>query len=451
MEKSLERSILVAFPYTVTKPHATRGFSRSGLARAPPKLHHAADNKNVTPAMHASFRFLATLFAGAFLVGCEGQTLQESVSATISSLKVDRTGIDDQGNPRSETLPTTPKKPEVEPPSPDRVRFNAYTITVAFARRLKEAAITNDAYLGRSCAKPYQTKPLSILHQPEPPLSMPKGADYPDVGIWRVRYALERCGEKITYNAVFGARAGETPNMRISTPGTTMAGSELAREIRSEIGDTALERASMEKCSDQRIVDTVSRSMLRDAESDGSIWSELTNEVWTMDVCGRLVDIPLQHGFRDGVGYPQYIIDGSDDEKWRPSGRSVPKDVDLNRLQTALLEVASGKSGASLGYLWAEARREVPFAQTVIAGLLRDGIGMPRDIDRAAFWALRASYGGYPGAMEMVGDLYESGGWIVRDRRLAAAWYRRAIERGSTTAKAKLESMRKSSKPNAKQ
>jgi hypothetical protein len=364
----------------------------------------------------------------------------------MSLLKVKRTVIDDQGKHRSETKSIAPKKPELRPLSRHQIRFNVYASSEKFTRRLKEAAITNDAYLGRDCPKHYKTKPLSIIHQPKPSLSMPKGTEHPTAGIWRLRYSLERCGEKFTYNAMFGARIGEAPNMRISTPGTTTTSSEVAGEIRSDIKETALERAGMKKCSNQRVVDTVSQPMLRDTKSDGSIWSELTNEVWTMDVCGRLVDLPLHHGFRDGVGYTQYIIDDADEGKWRPSGRSVPKDADLTKLQTALLEVASGKSGVSLDYLWAEARREVPFAQTIIAGLLQDGTGMPRNMDRAAFWALSASYGGYPGAMEMVGDLYESGSWIVQDRRLAAAWYRRAVKRGSKTAKAKLVAMTQKAK-----
>ena len=398
--------------------------------------------------MHASSWFRATILATTLLAGCEGQTLQESVSSTIASLKIDTTGIDEQGQPRSEVSATPSEKPKPKPPSPDQARFNGYVNTKGFTRRLTEAAITNDAYLGRDCPMPYQTRPLDILHQPEPKLSMPTGTEHPVAGIWRARYRVKRCGAKLVYNAVFGARPGDAPNMRISTPGSTTAGSELAREMRSDIGDTAVERADMETCTDRRIVDTVAEPVRKDAESDGSIWSRLTREVWTMDVCGRLVDIPLHHGFRDGVGYAQYIIEDADETKWRPSGRSVPKDIDLVRLQAALLQVASGKAGASLDYLWAEARREVPFAQTVIAGLLRDGTAaIPRDMDRAAFWALRASYGGYPGAMEMVGDLYESGAWIVRDRRLAAAWYRRAAERGSDAAKAKLAAMKKKAKP----
>ena len=234
--------------------------------------------------------------------------------------------------------------------------------------------------------------------------------------------------------------------MRISVPGNTAAGSALAREIRAEIKDTALERADMKLCTDQRIVDTKAIPPLKETESDGSVWTKLIHEVWTIDVCGRLVDIALHHGFRDGVGYRQYVLEAIDAPLWRPSGRSVPKSIDLPGLQTALQQVVTGNASASLDYLWAEARREVPFAQTVIAGLLRNGAGAERNIDRAAFWALRAAYGGYPGAMELVGDIYESGSWIVRDQRLAAAWYRRAAKRGSDTAQGKLAALQSKTK-----
>jgi len=390
--------------------------------------------------MHHGTRVGATLLAIFLLAGCEGQTIQETVGETISALKIDNTAIDEQGRPRA--APPEPKAPpKVEPPSPTKIRFDAYIASDGFARRLVEAAITNDAYLGRDCPKPYTAKPLAVLKQPEPEFAMPEGAAHPTEGIWRVRYQVRRCDAALTYNAIFGARRDAPPNMRISTPGTTSAGSELAREMRSDIQETALEYAGMERCSDQRSIDTTAEPMRREVESDGSIWSEFTQEIWTMDVCGRLVEIALHHGFRDGVGYPQYIIEDTDEPTWRPSGRSVPKDIDLPRLQSALVQVASGKTGASLDYLWAEARREVPFAQTVIAGLLHAGTAMPRDMDRAAFWALRASYGGYPGAMEMVGDLYATGEWIVTDPRLAAAWYRRAIERGSTSAREKLKAL----------
>lgn len=412
-----------------------------------PEFIEPQSNPNVATPMTKTFPPRATLrfwvLALALVAGCEGQTLQESVSSTLSALKVDNTAIDDQGKPPLVAREEPAEKPKPKPPTPDQVRFSAYTKTETFSNRLKEAAITNDAYLGRDCATGYTTALLTVLHQPEPPLSMPKEAKHPVAGIWRARYRVKRCGKALVYNAVFGAQPSGAPNMRISTPGTSTAGSELAREMREDMEDTALDLAGMGKCSDKRFVDTRAEPERPDVESNGSTWSAFTREVWTIDVCGRLVDIPLHHGFRDGVGYPQYVFEDVDAPKWRPSGRSVPKDVDLPRLQSALLQVASGKPGASLDYLWAEARREVPFAQTVIAGLLRDGTGLKRDIDRAAFWALRASYGGYPGAMEMVGDLYETGSWIVRDRRLAAAWYRRAAERGSASAKAKLAAMAK--------
>jgi hypothetical protein len=47
--------------------------------------------------------------------------------------------------------------------------------------------------------------------------------------------------------------------------------------------------------------------------------------------------------------------------------------------------VNTGNALASLDYLWDEACCEVPFGQTVIARLLRDGAGIEPNIDWAAF------------------------------------------------------------------
>ena len=103
--------------------------------------------------MHASSRSLVILLASALLTGCEGQTLQESVSTNKSLLKVKRTVIDDQGKHRSEAKSIAPKKPELRPLSRHQIRFNVYASSEKFTRRLKEASITNDAYLGRNCPK----------------------------------------------------------------------------------------------------------------------------------------------------------------------------------------------------------------------------------------------------------------------------------------------------------
>ena len=74
--------------------------------------------------------------------------------------------------------------------------------------------------------------------------------------------------------------------------------------------------------------------------------------------------------------------------------------------------------------------------------------GMKRDMDRAAYWAFRAAYGGYPGAMEFIGDIYAEGHWVVTDRRLAAAWYRRAARRGHESAANKLKELQARARQN---
>lgn len=421
------------------------------VAISGPKRHHAdtINPKRHWWPMHRFSMFTVFLSTTLLLTACENQSLQNAVTLTIASIEIDHTAVDDQEAPSTGEKPADEETDiDADQPapvvklSPIERRFNAYTVSRAFIRRLREAAIVNDAYLGRACPEQYRPSLLSVLHQPTPALAMPEGAEHPTTGIWRARYTIERCGEAPVYNAVFGGRPNQPPNMRISNPGTTAAGSELAREMREDIADAALELADLETCSDQRIVDTRADEAELNVQADGSEWARLTRETWSIDVCGRQVDVALAHGLRDGVHRPQYVIEHGDGPVWKPSGRSVAKDIDPIRLQSALHAVISGDIGASLDYLWGEARREVPFAQTVIAGLFRDGVGVERNMDRAAFWALRAAYDGYAPAMEMIGEIYQAGSWVVRDQRLAAAWYRRAVKAGSTTAKARLASLK---------
>jgi hypothetical protein len=162
--------------------------------------------------MHHATRRAAALLIALLSAGCGEQTFEERVSETIAALKIDNTGIDEQGRPRVAVEPAPPEPVKVEPPSPAQLRFSEYIAGAGHARRLVEAAITNDAYLGRDCPSPYAAKALDVLHQPDPPLAMPETAEHPMQGIWRQRYEVERCGEKLIYNAIFGARPDAAPN-----------------------------------------------------------------------------------------------------------------------------------------------------------------------------------------------------------------------------------------------
>ena len=79
---------------------------------------------------------------------------------------------------------------------------------------------------------------------------------HPQNGIWRVRYKIKRCGQKNTYNVIFGGNESGPPFMRISTPGMTKANSELAKQMRPYIHLAAMQRADLKECANQRFVDT---------------------------------------------------------------------------------------------------------------------------------------------------------------------------------------------------
>ena len=332
-------------------------------------------------------------------------------------------------------------RPTPDPKSSLDKRFKIYLESSGFLRRLQEAAITNDAYLTRECTSSYNVTLSEAKRQTKPTFKMAEDTPHPSAGVWHVSYTSRRCGETALYRAIFGGRTDAPPNMRISTPGNSTAPRGIARQIRAKIKNVAMAAAGLQHCKDRRIVDTRSEPQEKDVRNNEIEWRQRTAETWKLDICGRLVEIAVHHGLRVGMQKPHFTIIEAPEVQWTPSGRITPKEIDLPRLEAALTKVAAGDSRASLDYLWSEARREVPFAQTVIAGLLRDGKIGEVDMDRAAYWALRAAYGGYPAAMEMVGDIYASGSWVVVDRRLAAAWYRRAVERGATSAKEKLDAL----------
>ena len=95
-------------------------------------------------------------------------------------------------------------------------------------------------------------------------------------------------------------------------------------------------------------------------------------------------------------------------------------------MQKLLLKIAKGNQTALMEYLWTAANREVPYAQTVLAFLFQNGIEVDPNMDRAAFWALRAAYNGYPPAMRLIASIYQKGTWKTQDKKLAAAWNKRA-------------------------
>ena len=306
-------------------------------------------------------------------------------------------------------------------------KLNTYVKSKLFNDRLREAAIINDAYLGFSCPSNYTISLLTIVKQKNPALIINEAVHtHPLSGIWRARYEVIRCGKKNIFNAIFGGNKTTSPYMRISVPGSTKANSELARAIRPYVTKTAMQLADFKKCQNQRLINTEVQLEQNDIEWAKMKWKRLTNEIWTIDLCGRLVKIKLGHGSNATNPNKLFLVKKYDKPNWVPSGRILVGSNDSLAIQNTFYEIASGNTTALMEYLWAAANEEIPHAQTVLSLLFKNGIIVDKDMDRAAFWAFRAAYNNYAPAMKLIATIYNKGLWISKDQRLASAWLKRA-------------------------
>ena len=155
-------------------------------------------------------------------------------------------------------------------------------------------------------------------------------------------------------------------------------------------------------------------------------WKQLVIEIWKIDVCGRLVTLQIGHGSNISNPNRNFAIKKYKKPDWVLSGRLVPTSVDPEVIQKLLLQIVKGNQTAVMEYLWTAANKEVSHAQTVLAFLFKNGIEVEENMDRAAFWALRAAYNGYPPAMRLIVSIYEKGIWKTKDKKLAAAWRKKA-------------------------
>jgi TPR repeat protein len=77
-------------------------------------------------------------------------------------------------------------------------------------------------------------------------------------------------------------------------------------------------------------------------------------------------------------------------------------------------------------------------AMNNLGNLYRRGVGVPKDISEALKWYRRAAAKDYPNALFELGKLYSSGIGVKADPQKAADLLVRAVQLGSTSAKAKL-------------
>ena len=163
--------------------------------------------------------------------------------------------------------------------------------------------------LQQDCKGPYNIQPLSLF--------LLKGIEFPDskphpvTGSWQHRFIFERCGKRMTYNAIFVARNGDKPEARPHTPGTTNASMQQINEALKIAAPTALARLAKRSkdCKEAELIDTKLTHAPREAkEADKPTghWEE----TWTFRGCNHDIELPIVFT-PDGKGGMQYAIKGA--------------------------------------------------------------------------------------------------------------------------------------------
>lgn len=159
-----------------------------------------------------------------------------------------------------------------------------YATQHPFLLRLARAGFDDDKKLGlqTSCKSGYSVAPSSI--QVLLPAEFTAGKADPVKGAWLVRYRLTRCGESKVYNAVFVAQDGDVPAIVPFYPGSTMANYKLVKDAMVPARIQAASAGTGQNCTTPKVFD-----MQVTKAPANRTWEE----VWTFNVCGDLVDVPM--------------------------------------------------------------------------------------------------------------------------------------------------------------
>lgn len=162
--------------------------------------------------------------------------------------------------------------------------------------------------LQQGCKDSYNIQPAGLFLLK--PIDFPEGKPHPVAGAWQHRYVFERCGKRMTYNAVFVARPGDQPEVRQHVPGDTNASAPLlADTLKGTTTAALLKLAKRAKgCKTAELIDTRLTHPPRathEADKQAGHWEE----IWTFRGCGR--DMQLTIVFTpDGKGGTHYAIKG---------------------------------------------------------------------------------------------------------------------------------------------
>ena len=313
----------------------------------------------------------------------------------------------------------------------DNGRLYAYVHSPEFAKRLFEAAITADAYRRYYCDHTdyliEHKKDVSVYE----PVIMPDGALHATSGLWRVRYVVKRCGERATYNAVFHAREGMPPKWFLDLPGLTRASPKLYNRMKGTLQLMAGLNAGHPNCKDIRVKDTKPDGEYSSFDTKTRVKTKYYREKWVIDVCTNEIELEVGIEKTDNVDKADISIGGINNVR----KRSVHTDsrsytVSLNEMFQLLDRIHAGDTKEPLERIKTYALNNQSDYQYILATLYLEGKGVPKDISGVAYWAMRAAFDYHPRAMNLVGNIYELGIWVIQDFEIAEKWYRKALTGG---------------------
>ena len=189
-------------------------------------------------------------------------------------------------------------------------RLSAYLYGKEQIGELYAAGRQWDKKLGlqQDCKGPYNIQPAGLFLLKA--IDFPESKPHPVAGAWQHRFVFERCGKRMTYNAVFVARAGDKPEIRPHVPGDTNASALLlADTLKGATTAAQIKLAKRAKdCKAAELIDTTLTHPPRtasEADKPAGHWEE----TWTFRGCGH--DVHLTIVFTpDGKGGTHYAIKG---------------------------------------------------------------------------------------------------------------------------------------------
>ncbi|MGZ3238088.1 MAG: tetratricopeptide repeat protein, partial [Burkholderiaceae bacterium] len=104
---------------------------------------------------------------------------------------------------------------------------------------------------------------------------------------------------------------------------------------------------------------------------------------------------------------------------------------DLNKATSAYKR---GDYQATIALLKKLAEKDYAPAQSNLAAMYADGIGLPKDYQQALFWWRKAAAGGEPKAIHNMAIAYNDGKGMAKDDQQAVYWYRKAAYYGFADA-----------------